>query len=121
MTLLKRNDHNTRQDARTRTSAGSNVEPLSPTGRPMRLEDLPPVTTKRWVARRKAEVVAAVRGGLLSLQDACRRYSLSEDEYRTWERLIDDHGLKGLHTTRTQVYRNIAQRKARRSDDRAEA
>jgi hypothetical protein len=113
MTLLKR--HN--QDARNgRSAGGGNVEPLSPLGQPMRLEDLPPPGTKRWVARRKAEVVSAVRGGLLSLQDACRRYSLSEDEYRTWERLIDDHGLKGLHTTRTQVYRNIAQRKARRPD-----
>ena len=113
MTLLKR--HN--RDARNHTAATmGNVEPLSPLGRPMRLEDLPPVTTKRWVARRKAEVVAAVRGGLISLQDACRRYSLSEDEYRSWEKLIDDHGLKGLHTTRTQVYRNIAQRKSRRPD-----
>ncbi|MEQ8504116.1 MAG: DUF1153 domain-containing protein [Rhodospirillales bacterium] len=113
MTLLKRQN----QDARNgRTGTGSNVEPLSPLGRPMRLEDLPPPSTKRWVARRKAEVVSAVRGGLLTLQEACRRYSLSEDEYRTWERLIDDHGLKGLHTTRTQVYRNIAQRKGRRPE-----
>tara|TARA_B100000513_G_scaffold187463_1_gene109915 strand:+ start:511 stop:867 length:357 start_codon:yes stop_codon:yes gene_type:complete len=110
MTLLKR--HN--RDAQNQSVATmGNVEPLSPLGRPMRLEDLPPVTTKRWVARRKAEVVSAVRGGLISLQDACRRYSLSEDEYRSWEQLIDDHGLKGLHTTRTQVYRNIAQRKGR--------
>ncbi len=120
MTFLKRHQSDARvrlveNDNRAEPRAGGTVaEPLGPTGRPMTLADLPPVTTKRWVARRKAEVVAAVRGGLISLQDACRRYSLSEDEFLSWERLIDDHGLKGLHTTRTQQYRNIAQRKGRR-------
>ena len=29
--------------------------------------------TKRWVIRRKAEVIAAVRGGLLSIEEACSR------------------------------------------------
>ena len=112
MTLLKR--HSPEPANPSQAHRGSAVEPISPLGRPMTLADLPPAGTKRWVARRKAEVVAAVRSGLLSLQDACRRYSLSEDEYRSWERLIDDHGLKGLHTTRTQMYRNIAQRKSGR-------
>ena len=111
MTLLKRHRQEAADEA-PRLVGGSMIEPISPLGRPMTLADLPPTSTKRWVARRKAEVVAAVRGGLLSLQDACRRYSLSEDEYLSWERLIDDHGLKGLHTTRTQMYRNIAQRKS---------
>ena len=32
--------------------------------------------------RRKAEVVAAVRGGLLSLEEACSRYALNSDEFR---------------------------------------
>jgi hypothetical protein len=59
----------------------------------------------RWVARRKAELVAAVRGGLISLEDACKRYELSEDEYRSWERLITRHGMRGLRSTRTQKYR----------------
>lgn len=104
MSILKRH----RQDDR------NTLEALSPTGEPLTLDDLPPPDTKRWVARRKAEVVSAVRAGLLSLQDACRRYSLSEDEYRTWEKLLDDHGVRGLHTTRTQMYRNIDARRARR-------
>jgi hypothetical protein len=39
----------------------------------MSLDDLPPPNTKRWVIRRKAEVVAGVRSGLISLEDACRR------------------------------------------------
>jgi hypothetical protein len=34
------------------------------------LGDLPPPETRRWVARRKAQVVAAVRAGLLTLEEA---------------------------------------------------
>jgi hypothetical protein len=43
--------------------------------------DLPPVDTKRWVARRKAAVVAAVRSGAIGLEEACRRYGLSGEEF----------------------------------------
>jgi transposase len=71
----------------------------------MTLADLPPPDTKRWVVRRKAEVVAAVRGGLLSIDDACARYGLSVDEFLSWTRAIDGHGLAGLRTTRLQQYR----------------
>lgn len=78
---------------------------LGPKGQPLRLEDLPPPSTRRWVARRKAEVVAAVRGGLLTLEEACRRYKLSAEEYASWERLIDRHGLMGLRITRLQDFR----------------
>lgn len=60
----------------------------------------------RWVTRRKAEVVAAVRGGLLTLKDACQKYNLSEEEFGCWERLYDRHGSKGLRVTRVQQYRN---------------
>jgi hypothetical protein len=69
------------------------------------LADLPAASTKRWVVRRKAEVVAAVRGGLLSLEEACHRYMLTVDEYLTWQASVDQHGLAGLRTTRTQQYR----------------
>jgi hypothetical protein len=78
---------------------------VGPNGRPLRLEDLPAPSTRRWVARRKAEVVAAVRGGLLTLEDACRRYNLSAEEYASWERLIDRHGLVGLRITKLQEFR----------------
>ena len=40
--------------------------------------ELPPPDTKRWVVRRKAAVVAAVRAGVITVQEACRRYQLSE-------------------------------------------
>ncbi len=73
---------------------------------PVTLDDLPPPDTKRWVIRRKAEVVAAVRGGLLSLDEACERYKLTVDEFLSWQRSIDRHGLPGLRATRVQDYRS---------------
>jgi hypothetical protein len=76
-----------------------------PDGRPLTMADLPAPGTKRWVIRRKAQVVAAVRGGLLSLEEACARYSLTIEEFLAWQRSIDQHGLAGLRTTRIQQYR----------------
>ena len=67
--------------------------------------DLPPPNTKRWVIRRKAEVVAGVRSGVISLEEACRRYKLSIEEFLSWQRLIESHGLAGLRATRLQDYR----------------
>ena len=78
---------------------------IGPLGTPLTTANLPLPHTKRWVIRRKAEVVAAVRGGLLSLEEACSRYGLSSDEVVSWQRLIDRFGLRGLRTTRTQFYR----------------
>ena len=80
---------------------------LSPSGRRMTFIDLPPKNTQRWVIRRKAEVVAGVHGGLISLDQACRRYELSVDEFRSWEKLLKDHGLPGLRTTRAGKYRHL--------------
>ena len=78
---------------------------VGPTGTPLTLNDLPPSNTDRWVIRRKAEVVAAVRGGLLTLDEACERYSLTNEEFLAWQKSIDRHGLAGLRTTRLQQYR----------------
>lgn len=69
------------------------------------LADLPSPNTKRWVIRRKAEVVAGVRNGIISLEEACRRYTLSMEEFLSWQRLIESHGLAGLRATRLQDYR----------------
>jgi hypothetical protein len=69
------------------------------------LDDLPPPGTTRWVIRRKAEVVLAVRGGLLTLEEACERYTLTIEEFLSWQRSIDRHGLAGLRITRIQHYR----------------
>ncbi len=79
---------------------------IGPDGSPLTINDLPPASTRRWVIRRQAEVVAAVRGGLLSLEEACQRYSLTVEEYLSWQASIDEHGLAGLRTTRIQQYRH---------------
>lgn len=78
---------------------------IGPDGEPMTLGDLPPPATRRWVIRRKAQVVAAVRGGLLTLDEACQRYNLSVDEFLLWQRMIERHGVPGLRVTRIQHYR----------------
>src|ERR1700752_5231763 len=78
---------------------------IGPDGSPLTIADLPAPGTKRWVIRRKAEVVAAVRGGLLSLEEACSRYALTVEEFLGWQRLIAEHGLAGLRTTRIDQYR----------------
>jgi len=80
---------------------------IGPDGAPLTLAHLPPPSNCRWVARRKAEVLAAVRGGLLSRADALRRYRISDEEYGLWERAHDCAGVPGLRVTRVQVYRSI--------------
>ncbi len=78
---------------------------VGPDGRLLTEADLPPADTKRWVTRRKAEVVAAVRGGLITLEEACTRYTLSMEEFLSWQRAVERHGLPGLRATRVQQYR----------------
>ncbi len=68
--------------------------------------ELPPPDTKRWVTRRKAIVVNAVRAGEISLEEVCRRYELSVEEFLAWQRAIDTHGVPGLRVTRLQIYRD---------------
>jgi hypothetical protein len=86
-------------------SAITSAAVIGPDGRHLTLADLPSPGIKRWVTRRKAEVVAAVHGGLLTEEDACRRYELTKEEFAGWERLYERHGVKGLRTTRLQNYR----------------
>ena len=75
-------------------------------------DSLPPTDTKRWVIRRKAEVVAAVRAGIISLEEACKRYTLSVEEFLSWQRLVESHGLPGLRVTRLQDYRGAQRPRA---------
>ncbi|MCH8189356.1 MAG: response regulator, partial [Proteobacteria bacterium] len=57
-----------RQHPKAKLPGGTNAPTrvIGPSGKPLTIEDLPPPDTRCWVIRRKAEVVAAVRGGLLS-------------------------------------------------------
>lgn len=74
-------------------------------GKAVRME-LPSPDTKRWVARRKAQVVYAVQAGAISLTEACERYSLSVEEFLGWQRAIENNGVPGLRATRLQKYRS---------------
>jgi len=72
---------------------------IGPDGERMTLRDLPPPDTNRWVPRRKARVVAAVEGGLMSEDEARERYSISEEEYATWKQAMSRFGMRGLCVT----------------------
>jgi|SRR5215831_12925098 len=67
-------------------------------------DDLPPANIKRWVIRRKAEVIAAVESGRISVEEACRVYQLTVEELLSWQRAFEIYGLPGLRTTRIQQY-----------------
>jgi hypothetical protein len=75
---------------------------------------LPDRDTTRWVARRKADVVAAVEGGALSAQEACNRYGLSLEELVSWQRAADREGTRGLRVSMLQQNRMKHERQNRR-------
>lgn len=83
---------------------------IGPLGEPLSIESLPPPETKRWVIRRKAEVVAAVNGGLLTIDEVCERYKLTLEEFASWQRSVDRSGMQGLRVTRIQIYRDLHMR-----------
>lgn len=80
---------------------------MGPLGEPLTLESLPAPDTQHWVIRRKAEVVAAVGGGLLSIEEVCERYDLSLDEFMFWRRAVERSGMYGLRVTRLQLYKEL--------------
>ena len=84
---------------------------IGPGGNILTFDNLPPKNTRRWVPRRKAEVIAAVDGGLLTLTEscpspggtrqstlteACARYAISHEEFSSWIQAYARHGLAGL-------------------------
>lgn len=86
---------------------------IGPLGEPLTIDSLPASKTTRWVPRRKAEVVAAVNGGLLTIEEACDRYDLTFEEFASWQRAIDRSGMPGLRVTRVQHYRSAHARERR--------
>lgn len=94
--------HGGQERKSTPTRQGSIV---GPDGYILTVSDLPPPDTKRWVPRRKAMVVFAVDGGLISATEACKRYKLTLEELEGWKRLIQKHGVRGLRVTKVKQYR----------------
>jgi hypothetical protein len=66
---------------------------------------LPPPETKRWMSRRKAAILVAVRAGVITREVACQRYLLSEKELAGWEVAFDRAGIPGLLARKLHSYR----------------
>ena len=79
---------------------------IGPDGTRLPRDDLPSPDTRRWVARRKAAVVAAVNGGLISEKEACDTWGLSAEELQMWRDAVSAHGINALRTTALQRYRS---------------
>jgi hypothetical protein len=86
---------------------------IGPIGEILTLDCLPPPNLLRWTPRRKAEVVAAVRGALLTFDQACARYELQMEELISWQRSHGRSGLPGLRVTKLQKYREIHEKQDR--------
>ncbi len=80
---------------------------MLPDGSKLTRSDLPPANTKRWVARRKATVVAAVDNGLIGVEEACEMYRLSSEELEIWRDAVHRHGTGALRVTAIQKYRQL--------------
>jgi hypothetical protein len=87
-------------------AAEAAVAKASSRRKPIKIDELPPPGITRWVIHRKAQVVAAVQAGALSLEEVCERYSVSVEEFQAWQRTLQQHGVYGLRTTRSQIYRS---------------
>ncbi len=73
-------------------------------GSVLSLADLPDPET-RWVASRKAVVVDAVNHGLITRDEAIRRYGLTPEEFDTWSSSVHKHGRNALKITQLQKFR----------------
>jgi len=71
-----------------------------------------PSPGQRWTPRCKAAVIEAVRGNWIPVEEACRLYGISVDEFLAWERDLDRNGVPGLRSTRYQIYRDTDARRS---------
>jgi transposase-like protein len=62
--------------------------------------DLPRLGTKRWTPHRKASVVVGINRGIITAEEACRRYGLTQEELSAWRKAFQRYGIGGLRTTR---------------------
>lgn len=99
-------------DAEEDRRAGKSAESDMP-ARPIALDwgkeslVLPPPDTRRWSSRRKAAVVVGARAGVITREEACARYQLSEEELAAWETAFDRRGIPGLRAASLQSYRTV--------------
>jgi hypothetical protein len=77
-----------------------------PDGSVLSRADLPPENTRRWVVSRKVAVVRGVLYGLMTKDEALKKYSLSDEEFSSWIRAVAEHGEDALKATAIQKYRH---------------
>ncbi|MEM7056873.1 MAG: DUF1153 domain-containing protein [Pseudomonadota bacterium] len=82
---------------------------IGPDGERMTVADLPAPNTRRWVPRRKARVVAAVEGGLLTEEEAFERYDITAEEYDCWKAAMSRFGMRGLCVTKINHVRSSSE------------
>jgi hypothetical protein len=82
---------------------------VGPDGERMTRADLPAPTVRRWVPRRKARVVAAVEGGLITREEACTRYAITDEEFEDWLAGLSRYGLRGLCVTKINQRRGTSE------------
>jgi hypothetical protein len=62
--------------------------------------DLPPAHGARWTPQRKADLIAAILGGVITLDEAKARYALTIEELSEWRRGLAAAGVRGLKATK---------------------
>ena len=77
-----------------------------PDGRPLAVWDLPSSHNQRWTPLRKAKIIVAIRGGLISADEMCQRYKVTLEELEIWQRGFDRSGINGLRVTRIKRSRS---------------
>lgn len=87
---------------------------IGPLGEALTLDMLPSADKPvYWVARRKAQIVAAVNGGLLTIEQACERYRITTEELAAWSQAAARSGVGGLRVTHSDNYRKLWSRQER--------
>ncbi len=114
--LLSKTTHVAKIDPRSQGP----FQPVESVIETLTLSDLPSPSIKRWHFQHKALVVTSVLKGLISVAEACARYRITIEEFISWKRLLDEHGLHGLRATRLQDYRHEATRASGSSGDTEE-
>jgi hypothetical protein len=90
---------------------------VGPLGEALTLDSLPPADRPvHWVARRKAQVIAAIAGGLLTIEEACERYGLSLEELATWNHAAARSGVRGLRMTHRKTYKKLWSQQEREAE-----
>jgi hypothetical protein len=57
---------------------------------------LPPRSARLWSIRSKAAVIEAVQGGWVPIEEVCRSYMISVDQFLAWERDVQQLGVRRL-------------------------